>query len=74
MKAAQTKVYVMTKARPLKEEQYVDVKGTLKEAEKAFKEMYPYMRKSGSEYLSNGHLDENTYLLFIHEKEIDVDI
>ena len=71
------KVYVMTKAVPLQAEEFVDVKKSKKEAEKAFRDKFPYMRKSqnfpGSTtevYTSQADVRNGGYMLFIHEKEI----
>lgn len=64
------KVYVTTKAKPFKPEEFIDVHGSKKCAEKALRAEFPYMRKyvgDGDEYIS----DKNcTWLLFIHEKEV----
>lgn len=67
------KVYVMTEAKPFGVERYVDVKKSLKEAENAFREVAPCMRKA-----DNTRKNVKTYfsdasgnmLFFIHEKEI----
>lgn len=63
------KVYVMTKARPFQAEQYMGVKSSRKSAEKALRDVFPFMRKSamGDDYVSD---KENTWLLFIHEEEL----
>ena len=42
------KVYVITKARPLQEEQYVTVKASAKEAEKFIRKSFPNARKDDS--------------------------
>lgn len=61
------KVYVMTKAVPLGKEEYVGVRNSKKNAEKAFREMFPHMRKNMDTLVSDA---DNTYLLFIHEEEV----
>lgn len=61
------KVYVMTKAKPFKEEQYIGVRATKKSAEKALREEFPHMRCEMGSYVSDKY---NTYLLFIHEEEV----
>ena len=65
------KVYIMTKARQFQKEEYVAVKKSKKECEKAFRDMFPYMRKSdsGENYVSDKDLN-HAYLLFIHEEEV----
>lgn len=72
------KVYVMTIAEIFKPEKYVGVKASKKEAEKAFRKEYPYMRKekrSSSQdkcpfesYVSDSSREPK--LLFIHEEEV----
>lgn len=61
------KVYVMTKAAPLGKEEYVGVRNSKKNAEKAFRELFPHMRRNMDTLVSDAH---NTYLLFIHEENI----
>ena len=57
----------MTKARPLGEEIYIGVKANRKAAEKALREMYPYMRKVMDGYAAD---KDNSLLLFITEEEV----
>ena len=67
------KVYVMTKAKLFGAEIFVDVKGSKKAAEKAFREQYPFMRHSyGDSYTSQKEItpDNGALLLFIHEREV----
>ena len=63
------KVYVTTKARPFQPEQFIDVFGTKKEAESALRKEFPHMRKSMKENVYSSDRD-NTYILFIHEREV----
>lgn len=64
------KVYVMTRAKPLRAEEFVDVKASFEEAEKAFRQMYPFMRKTGDDnYISERNIDR-AYLLWIREKKV----
>lgn len=61
------KVAVMTKAVPFGPEVYVGVKASKKLAEKAFREMYPHMRKQDDALVSDA---TNSLLLFIHEEGV----
>lgn len=63
------KVFVMTRARPFGVEEFVDVKRTKKEAEKAFRNIHPHMRSSLDDcsFVSD---KDTTYILFIREKEV----
>lgn len=63
------KVFVMTRAVPFGVEEFVDVKRTKKEAEKAFRNIHPHMRSSMNDncFVSDKN---NTYILFIREKEV----
>lgn len=63
------KVYIMTKAELFKPEVYIGVKASKKQAEKALRELYPFMRKDevGDSYMADKN---NQLLLFIHEEEI----
>lgn len=64
------KVYVTTKARPFQPEQFINVYGSKKAAEKALRAEFPYMKKSVDD--SNAYSSDRdcTWILFIHEKEI----
>lgn len=68
------KVYVMTKTKLFGCEIFVDVKGSKKAAEKAFRDKYPNMRYSGmgDSYTSQKEItpDNGALLLFIHEREV----
>lgn len=67
------KVYVVTKAKPLEAESYMFVKASKKEAEKALRNIAPYMRsfsgniKNTSTYSADS---SNSMLYFIHEEDI----
>ena len=65
------KVYVTTKSRPFHEEMFLDVHASKKDAIKSLFNEFPYMRKAckGSDDVWASDKD-NTFLLFIHEKEI----
>jgi hypothetical protein len=62
------KVYVITKAKPFCDEIFIDVKGKPKDAEKVLKDLFPYMRKTEDGSMTSDK--DNTWLLFIHEKEV----
>lgn len=61
------KVYIMTKAVPFGLEEYIGVRNSKKNAEKAFRELFPHMRINMDTLVSD---EDNTYLLFIHEEEV----
>lgn len=67
------KVYVVTKAKPLGVERYMFVKASKKEAEKALRDIAPYMRsfpgniKNTSVYSADS---SNSMFYFIHEEDI----
>lgn len=62
------KVYVMTKAKSFHPEEYIGVKSSLKEAEKAFRKTYPHMKKDLIDsYTADS---KSNVILFIHEEEI----
>ena len=67
------KVYIMTKAKPFGEETYIGVRKSAKEAEKALREKFPYMRPTDGNVPGikafTSDKDSN-YLLFIREEEI----
>lgn len=65
------KVYVMTKFKPLGEEQYVGVKKSKEEALKAFRKIFPHMRGKIEGHSNTLTSDsENTWLLNIREEEV----
>jgi hypothetical protein len=67
------KIYVVTEAKPLEAERYMFVKASKKEAEKALRNISPYMRsilgyrKNTSTYSADA---SNSMLYFIHEEDI----
>ncbi len=63
------KVYVMTKFKPLGVEEYVGVKKSQKEALKAFREIFPYMRGRIEDNSLSSDAN-NTFLLAIREEEV----
>ena len=68
------KVYVMTEAQLFGGERVMDVKSSMKKAEKAFRDKYPHMRKfegGNGEYNSASDASDKPTLLFIHEREVD---
>ena len=67
------KVYVVTEAKPLGVERYMFVKASKKEAEKALRDIAPYMRSfSGSRKNTSVYSADysNSLLFFIHEEDI----
>lgn len=65
------KVYVVTKAKPMMEEQYVTVKATKKEAEKVIRAEYPNAQKD-SIFDSYNCKDRNGdwIIMFVREETI----
>ena len=67
------KVYVITEAKLFREERYVTVKATMKEAEKTVRKIAPHAKPTDSNasnqkaYFSDG---SKQMLLFIREEEI----
>lgn len=69
------KIYVMTKAKLFKEEIYIGVAKSIKDAEKSLRTSYPHMRPSSTReevcktrsYVSDS---SNQLLLFIREEEV----
>lgn len=65
------KVYVTTKARPFHAEMFLDVHASEEDAKKSLFAQFPFMRKVDKKRNDMWASDkDNTFLLFIHEKEI----
>lgn len=62
------KVYVATKAKPFQAEEYICVKATKRQALMSLRELFPYMREIENDIYSSDA--NNTYLLYIHEEDI----
>ena len=65
------KVYVVTKAKPMMEEQYVTVKATKKEAEKVIRAEYPNAQKDSifDSYTCKNRIGE-WIIMFVREETI----
>ncbi len=61
------KIYVITKAEPLKEEKYVGIRSTRKLAEKFLRDRFPNMRPYDDAFVSD---KTESLLLFIREEEL----
>lgn len=68
------KVYVVTKAKPMMEEQYVTVKATKKEAEKVIRAEYPNAQKdsihSGFDSYACKNRNGDWIIMFVREETI----
>ena len=66
------KVYVVTEAKLFAPEKYITVKKSRKEAEKAIRDIYPYMISGDGAGGTKIYFSDSsrTKMLFIHEEEI----
>lgn len=64
------KVYVTTKTRPFRDEQFIGVYGSKKAAAKALRTEFPYMRPVDGDPNCFVSDINDSWILFIHEHEV----